>query len=54
MSAWARRGPSHRMQVARVAPEEPASSLMNRRRVMADGITCVGLDVQKDQLSQSV
>src|SRR5258708_3554886 len=36
------------MQVTRVAPDRPVPSLMHRRRVMADRITYVGLDVQKE------
>src|SRR5271168_2393680 len=36
------------MQVTRVAPGWPVPSLMHRRRVMADRITYVGLDVHKD------
>jgi hypothetical protein len=36
------------MQVARVAPDWPAPSLMHRRRVVGDRITYVGLDVHKD------
>src|SRR5579871_6580200 len=35
------------MQVSRVAPEWPVPSLMHRRRVMADRIIYVGLDVHK-------
>src|SRR6516165_10179248 len=35
------------MQVARVAPDWPVPSLMDRRRVLGDGITHVGLDVHK-------
>src|SRR5216684_7034156 len=35
------------MQVSRVAPGLPVPSLMHRRRVMADCITYVGLDVHK-------
>src|SRR4029077_2033713 len=48
MSAWGRGDPSHSMQVARVAPDWPVPSLMHRRRVMADRITYVGLDVHKE------
>src|ERR1700746_445121 len=36
------------MQVARVAPDWPVPSLMQRRRVMGDRITYVGLDVHQD------
>src|ERR1700751_5784310 len=36
------------MQATRVAPGWPVPSLMHRRRVMADRITYVGLDVHKD------
>src|SRR5271170_7470737 len=36
------------MQVTRVAPESAVPSLMHRRRVMADRITYVGLDVHKE------
>src|SRR5262249_49660753 len=36
------------MQVARVAPDWPAPSLMHRRRVVGDRITYVGLDVHKE------
>src|SRR5215213_2266375 len=39
------------MQVARVAPEHPAPSLMHRRRVMAEPITYVGLDVHKETIA---
>src|SRR5437870_9472329 len=38
------------MQVTRVAPGWPVPSLMHRRRVMADRITYVGLDVHKDSI----
>src|SRR5205807_4419544 len=38
------------MQVRRVAPGWPVPSLMHRRRVMADRITYVGLDVHKDSI----
>src|SRR5258707_2713497 len=38
------------MQVSRVAPEWPVPSLMHRRRVMADCITYVGLDVHKEDV----
>src|SRR5712675_2038683 len=36
------------MQVTRVAPGKPVPSLMHRRRVMADRITYIGLDVHKE------
>jgi hypothetical protein len=36
------------MQVTRVAPDWPVPSLMRRRRVLADSITYVGLDVHKE------
>jgi transposase len=42
------------MQVARVAPDRPAPSLMHRRRVMGDGITYVGLDVHKEGIVVAV
>src|ERR1700736_5928899 len=42
------------MQVARVAPDWPAPSLMHRRRVMADRITYVGLDVHKESIVVAV
>src|SRR2546430_9984215 len=42
------------MQVARVAPDWPAPSLMHRRRVMADRITYVGLDVHKQGIVVAV
>src|ERR1700682_5161424 len=42
------------MQVTRVAPGWPAPSLMHRRRVMADRITYVGLDVHKDSIVVAV
>jgi hypothetical protein len=35
------------MQVTRVASDKPVPSLMRRRRVLADRITYVGLDVHK-------
>src|SRR6516162_8493322 len=38
------------MQVTRVAPGWPVPSLMHGRRVMADRITYVGLDVHKDSI----
>src|SRR6202049_230630 len=38
------------MQATRVAPDRPVPSLMHRRRVMADRITYVGLDVHKDNI----
>src|SRR3984893_2215594 len=42
------------MQVTRVAPDEPVPSLMHRRRVMADRITYVGLDVHKEGIVVAV
>src|SRR5437899_7173830 len=54
MSAWGRGDPSHSMQVTRVAPGWPVPSLMHRRRVMADRITYVGLDVHKDTIVVAV
>src|SRR5467141_3375301 len=42
------------MQVTRVAPGWPVPSLMHRRRVMADRITYVGLDVHKESIVVSV
>jgi hypothetical protein len=45
MSAWLRGDPSHSMQVTRVAPGWPVPRLMHRRRVIADRITYVRLDV---------
>src|SRR5437868_2637906 len=42
------------MQVTRVAPGEPVRSLMHRRRVMADRITYVGLDVHKESIVVAV
>src|SRR5882724_10691566 len=42
------------MQVTRVAPGWPVASLMHRRRVMADRITYVGLDVHKDSIVVAV
>src|SRR5215469_4296796 len=42
------------MQVTRVAPGWPAPSLMHRRRVMADRITYVGLDVHKEAIVVAV
>src|ERR1700746_1664781 len=42
------------MQVTRVAPGWPGPSLMHRRRVMADRITYVGLDVHKDSIVVAV
>src|SRR5207244_320705 len=38
------------MQVTRVTPGWPVPSLMHRRRVMADRITYVGLDVHKESI----
>src|SRR3984893_10623427 len=54
MSAWGRGDPSHSMQVTRVAPGWPVPSLMHRRRVMADRITYVGLDVHKEGIVVAV
>src|SRR5476651_2663090 len=42
------------MQVTRVAPGRPVPSLMHRRRVMADRITYVGLDVHKEGIVVAV
>src|SRR5438477_2303084 len=42
------------MQVTRVAPDRPVPSLMHGRRVMADRITYVGLDVHKESIVVSV
>src|SRR6201981_1436261 len=42
------------MQVARVAPDWPVPSLMHRRRVLADRITYVGLDVHKEGIVVAV
>src|ERR1700726_4341039 len=42
------------MQVTRVAPGKPVPSLMHRRRVMADRITYVGLDVHKESIVVAV
>src|SRR6267378_1729441 len=42
------------MQVTRVAPGWPVPSLMYRRRVMADRITYVGLDVHKESIVVAV
>src|SRR6266404_5970099 len=42
------------MQVTRIAPDWPVPSLMHRRRVMADRITYVGLDVHKDGIVVAV
>src|ERR1700730_9328609 len=42
------------MQVARVAPGRPVPSLLHRRRVMADRITYVGLDVHKESIVVAV
>src|SRR6202022_2702126 len=42
------------MQVTRVAPGWPVPSLMHRRRVMADRITYVGLDVHKEGIVVAV
>src|SRR5712691_9169452 len=42
------------MQVTRVASDRPVASLMHRRRVMADRITYVGLDVHKESIVVAV
>src|SRR5580692_1232111 len=42
------------MQVTRVAPGWPVQSLMHRRRVMADRITYVGLDVHEESIVVAV
>src|ERR1700746_592807 len=42
------------MQVTRVAPDRPVPSLMHRRRVLADRITYVGLDVHKEGIVVAV
>src|SRR5256885_414235 len=42
------------MQVTRIAPGEPVPSLKHRRRVMADRITYVGLDVHKESIVVAV
>src|SRR5438477_1381368 len=42
------------MQVTRVAPDRPVPSLMHGRRVMADRITYVGLDVHKESIVVAV
>src|SRR6202048_4689238 len=42
------------MQVTRIAPGKPGPSLMHRRRVMADRITYVGLDVHKESIVVAV
>src|SRR6202049_2704596 len=42
------------MQAARVAPGRPVPSLLHRRRVMADRITYVGLDVHKESIVVAV
>src|SRR5665213_4324821 len=42
------------MQVTRVAPDRPVPRLMHRRRVMADRITYVGLDVHKEGIVVAV
>src|SRR5882672_7535954 len=54
MSARVRGDPSHSIQVTRVAPGWPVPSLMHRRRVMADRITYVGLDVHKESIVVAV
>src|ERR1700724_3714538 len=42
------------MQVTRIAPGKPVPSLMHRRRVMADRITYVGVDVHKESIVVAV
>src|SRR5712692_5366203 len=42
------------MQVTKVAPDRPMPSLMHRRRVMADRISYVGLDVHKESIVVAV
>src|SRR3979409_2051651 len=42
------------MQVTRIAPGKPVPSLMHRRRVMADRITYIGLDVHKESVVVAV
>src|SRR5260370_42558472 len=42
------------MQVTRIAPGKPVPSLMHRRRVMADRITYVGVDVHKESIGVAV
>ena len=42
------------MQVTRVAPDRPVPSLLHRRRVTADRITYVGLDVHKESIVVAV
>src|SRR6201981_1153849 len=42
------------MQGTRVAPDRPVPSLMHRRRVLADRITYVGLDVHKEGIVVAV
>src|SRR6202043_4053114 len=42
------------MRVTRVASDRPVPSLMHRRRVMADRITYVGLDVHKESIVVAV
>src|SRR5579862_4148402 len=42
------------MQATRVAPDRPVPSLTHRRRVMADRITYVGLDVHKESIVVAV
>jgi hypothetical protein len=38
------------MQITEVMPGQPAPSLMPRRRIMADHITYIGLDVHKEAI----
>src|SRR4030088_113185 len=42
------------MQVTRIAPGKPVPSLMHSRRVMADRITYIGLDVHKESIVVAV
>src|SRR3981189_625068 len=42
------------MRVRRIAPGKRVPSLMHRRRVMADRITYVGLDVHKENIVVAV
>src|SRR5260370_3312060 len=42
------------MQVTRVPSDRPVPSVMHRRRVMADRITYVGLDVHKESIVVAV
>src|SRR4030088_768803 len=42
------------MQVTKIAPDRPVPSLMHSRRVMADRITYIGLDVHKESIVVAV